>query len=383
MPHWFGYITQVIHIDPGFCNKSVFRADLLYIISRTPAHPYIVNKDFLSGQCYSRVDIYSVFFKCVFFIILFHYNHSRVTIYRTWSTRIQVSVLFSDSETLLRIAALITCHNRREQTLDCLSTLERCFNNAHIAPSGFLFDDGSSDGTDSAVSKHYPWMKTIRGNGDAFWSRGMHRAWLEALKEDFDAYLWLNDDVTLYEDALIRTVQQFDQARATYNSPAIYIGSMRWPHSERVAYGGLYRPSQLIQTRFRLIDPATEPKECDSMNGNYVLVPREAVQRVGILDPIYEHGLGDFDYGLRAHKAGVRLLLMPGFFGECSRNPLKGTFHDRKLTRFTRLHRLLDRRFLPPQSWFVFCYRHGGFLWPVFFVWPYLRTIFGFKSRGL
>lgn len=277
----------------------------------------------------------------------------------------------------MRIAALVTCFNRREKTLACLATLERCFRNAGVEPSGVLFDDGCTDDTAGAVQAGFPWMRVVHGDGNFFWNRGMHRAWREAMQDDFDAYLWINDDVTLYDDALARAVVQLEVARSANTVPTIVIGSMRWPDSDRVAYGGLFRPSRVFRIRLRAITPSSEPQECDTMNGNFVLVPRDVVQRVGILDPVFEHGLGDFDYGLRAFNAGCRLLVLPGYVGECPQNPLAGTFHDKSLTSFARLRRILDRQFLPPRSWLVYTYRHGGPMWPAFWVWPYLRVLLG------
>ena len=94
----------------------------------------------------------------------------------------------------MRIAAIITCHNRKDKTLACLKSL------LQIAPTidVYLTDDGSTDGTSEAVRQQCPQVQIIQGDGNLFWSRGMYIAWKEAVKSDYEYYLWLNDDVVLY-----------------------------------------------------------------------------------------------------------------------------------------------------------------------------------------
>ena len=70
----------------------------------------------------------------------------------------------------MRIAAIITCHNRKEKTLVCLKSLFQIIQNIDV----FLTDDGSTDGTSEAVKKIYPQVNIIQGDGNLFWSRGMY-----------------------------------------------------------------------------------------------------------------------------------------------------------------------------------------------------------------
>lgn len=276
-----------------------------------------------------------------------------------------------------RVVALIACFNRQAKTLGCLQCLEKAFSLAKIAPSCVVLDDGSTDGTAATVRDAFPWVHVIDGAGDLFWNRGMYEAWRCAHAEGFDAYLWVNDDVVLEADALKRALDCMAATRDKDGRPAIVVGSLRWPGTDRVAYGGVVRPNRWLRTRFRIVQPGTSATDCETMNGNFVLIPREVVDRVGLLDPAFEHGMGDFDYGLRARAAGCRVVAMPGFVGECSRNPVGGSFADLSLPRFKRFRKLLDRRFLPPRSWLHFTRRHGGVLWPAFWIWPYLRVLVG------
>ena len=101
------------------------------------------------------------------------------------------------------IAVLLTVHNRKEKTLECLSYLYQ-----QKIPEGYYFDvyltnDGCTDGTPDAVKQHYPFVNIINGDGNLYWNRGMYKAWETASStQNYDYYFWLNDDTTLKENAL-------------------------------------------------------------------------------------------------------------------------------------------------------------------------------------
>jgi len=101
-----------------------------------------------------------------------------------------------------RIAVLITCHNRKPKTLACLTALFNQTPPSSATTDVYLVDDGSTDGTAEEVHQAYPQVKILQGDGSLFWNGGMRKAFSEALKYDYDYYLWLNDDTILYPEAI-------------------------------------------------------------------------------------------------------------------------------------------------------------------------------------
>ncbi|HEU4556594.1 MAG TPA: glycosyltransferase family 2 protein [Longimicrobium sp.] len=274
--------------------------------------------------------------------------------------------------TTARIAAVLTCHNRRERTLECLRSLR-----AQQAEPGRLFelvvhlvDDGSTDGTGEAVGREFPEATVIAGNGDLYWAGGMRRAMESALPGAYDYYLWLNDDTRL-DDGAVATLLR-THARVSGGAAAIVVGSIRDPATGALSYGGVVRVSRLRPMLFRRVQPRPEPQRCDTMNANAVLVPAAVVERVGNLDRAFVHATADFDYGLRARRQGVEIWTTPEFVGECSPNPV-APWDNPALTLRQRWKHLTGAKGLPPRAWRVFARRHGGPLWPVYWAAPYLR----------
>lgn len=80
----------------------------------------------------------------------------------------------------VKIAILMTVHNRKQKTLACI---QKIFNNSTQDDIVcYLVDDGCTDGTKEAVAKLYPKVKVIKGDGYLFWNRGMFLAWEIAKK---------------------------------------------------------------------------------------------------------------------------------------------------------------------------------------------------------
>lgn len=275
----------------------------------------------------------------------------------------------------------MTCFNRRDTTLVCLHSLEVARSAARVEAKVFLVDDGCTDGTREAVVSRFPATSVLPG-GDLFWNRGTHRAFAAAMVEGYDYYLWLNDDTRLHPDSLVRLLGTHRSISERLGPLLIVVGSVCDAQSGRPTYGGMVRPAWWKRTRLELRVPGPEPIECETMNGNCVLIPRAVADRVGNLDPVFEHAMGDTDYGLRARALGVRIFMAPGFVGTCARDSSIGTFKDTTLPLSQRWRLIRSRKGLPEQSWLHYTRRHAGPLWFLFFAWPYLRVVLSSLFRG-
>jgi len=280
-----------------------------------------------------------------------------------------------------RLAVILTCFNRKQKTLDCLNAVAASTGIEHVQLAAVLVDDGSTDGTAEAVREAFPWVKVVSTNDNLFWCRGMHRAFDIALQGDHDYYLWLNDDTSLHPDALSRLLACESSLRTQYGKPAIVVGSTVDATTGALTYGGSVQASGLKRTKFIRVTPTDAPQRCDAMNGNIVLVPRDAAQLVGNLDPVFEHAMGDTDYALRARQLGVGVWVGPGVYGICDSNPSTGTFMDASLPLGRRWKQMMSRKGLPWRSWLVLTRRHTGLLWPLYFSWPYLRVVLNMGQR--
>ncbi len=273
------------------------------------------------------------------------------------------------------LIAVLTSFNRRAATLACLGRFDAAARQAGVEPHAVLMDDGSTDGTAAAVREQYPWVEVLVGDGSLFWNRGMHHAQARAMERGADYLLWLNDDTELLPDSIIRLLETERALRKKHGQPVMVVGSTADREIGRLTYGGHVAPQRWRPFSYQSAWHATEPVECHAMNGNVVLIPMQIAQAIGNLDPVFEHAMGDTDYALRVRAKGFRVFVAPGFVGHCSNNPALGTYRDTNLPLSVRWKKIMSRKGLPPRSWRHFTRRHGGLVWPIYFVWPYFKLI--------
>lgn len=274
------------------------------------------------------------------------------------------------------VALLLTCYNRKKSTLICLKSIYKQNPIEGLQKKIILVDDGSTDGTAESVSKNYPDIHIITGNGNLFWNGGMHLAMKTAMLEGYSYYLWLNDDVKLYPKALSTLYSTYKQLCSKGYQNSIVVGSTQDEKTGETTYGGSVKSSKWHPLRFRLVTPEEKLISCDNFNGNIVFIPDVVVKTVGNLDPEFHHQGGDHDYALRAKKLGSTIWVAPGYLGTCSRNEYKVFWQQPGLSLNERIKKMTNIKALPPHKRKVYMKRHGGFLWPLWWVAPYIKIIF-------
>ena len=248
---------------------------------------------------------------------------------------------------MYRVAVLITFHNRKESTLQCLKSLDQAVH-ADAEFSVYACDDGSSDGTTEAIRLLFPSVNIICGDGSLYWNRGMLKVWEESVQQDYDYYLWLNDDTVV-------DVNFWDEMMSSTRAsaaPVVVSGLIADANTGKIIYGGTGLLGTLIQAN-------AEDRTIKNLNGNMVLVPREVVTKVGLLDSRLHHDLGDVDYGYRVKAAGFHLVTtrQATGYGVSNNYCRVRKWNVAMWTRFKRLYSPLGA---DPRLIFYFKKKHFG-----------------------
>ena len=213
----------------------------------------------------------------------------------------------------MRVAVLITCHNRKAATVDCLN---RLLPQLGEEDKVFLVDDGSVDGTGDAVRSNFSKVHVIDGDGSLFWAKGMRKAWEAAVagRQDWDGFLWLNDDTELSSDAIAKILVANDGKK-------IVVGELENAKGE-IVYG---------------------LREGGLFTGNCVFVPRKIYERMGIICGDYSHAWADYDYAMMAKRADIGVV-SAGVIGKAEGHPNRPSLRGMSLRQ--RLFSLRD-----PKGW--------------------------------
>ena len=249
----------------------------------------------------------------------------------------------------MSIAVLMTCYDRVETTLRCLRTLFAQELPTDWTLDVWLVDDASPDRTGEKVKAAFPQVNVIQSPGGLYWCKGMRLAWDTAAKaKDYDAYLWLNDDVMLEPGALRGLADDV----AEVGDGTIFVGAMRTESGE-IAYGMGGGPDGKLR-------PNGRPQPAMGfMSGNFVWVPRKVFCAIGPIYGGYSHGFGDYDYGWLADRHGIARCLCSQVVGGCPQQPERYR-HVAGRPFVERLKTLFDRKGFPIRDNFIYQCRRKG-----------------------
>lgn len=248
------------------------------------------------------------------------------------------------------IAVLLTVFNRKDKTLMCLERLYGQLPTDGCQVDVWLTDDGCTDGTPEAVAERFPEVNIIHSKGDLFWNRGMWTAWDTAAKaKDYDFYLWLNDDTFVYGNMLNALVE----AAAETEEQAIIVGATEDCAHTCITYGGRLSGGMIPQ-------PDGTLREVDYFNGNIVLIPQSAYRALGNLDYYFTHSKGDFDYGMRAKEAGIKMYQAGEILGECDAHETIDKWCNPEVPLLQRWRAMNRPNGMPPKETFHLDLKHKG-----------------------
>lgn len=235
----------------------------------------------------------------------------------------------------MEIAVLLTCHNRRVKTKNCLQSLKEALavyaNEAKekVCIEIFLTDDGCTDGTAEVARGVFADDKVLhilQGDGNLFWAGGMRFCWREAMKRhtEWDYYLLLNDDTELMPNVFAELFGAERFAMEHYGKEGIVSGiTCAKDDPTKLTYGGDVWVNRFLSTKRRL-EPNGEPQLCDFTNANIMLVPMSVVDRIGIFYDGFQHGKADNDYANTARKYSIPVVLTANFCGRCDNDHVDG-----------------------------------------------------------
>lgn len=213
----------------------------------------------------------------------------------------------------VKVAVLMTCRNRKVLTVGCL---KRLLPQIGEAAKVFLVDDGSTDGTRDAIRNASQKVHVVDGDGSLYWAKGMRKAWEAAVagRQDWDGFLWLNDDTELSSDAIAKMLAANDGER-------IVVGELENDKGE-IVYG---------------------LREGGLFTGNCVFVPRKIYERMGMICGDYSHAWADYDYAMMAKRADIGVV-SAGVIGKAEGHPNRPSLRGMSLRQ--RLFSLRN-----PKGW--------------------------------
>lgn len=272
------------------------------------------------------------------------------------------------------IYILMTTHNRKEKTLNCVMSLKRALERQIAKGNRIVLldaDAASSDGTPEMLEGLKDRVFDVKVMGipsESYWNTGMRIAMKRAARmaADDDLIMLINDDVIFYDGAADKMIKLLKEksADAVVGAFCDSLGSM--------SYGGVKQKSRHF-ARFELIKPGKD-KLCDTFNCNCLIMKKSVMMQTGNLDKKYTHSMGDYDYGLKMKRKGLKVISSEEYAGCCDDNDRKGSWMDRDLPISERIRLKESPKGLPYRDWYHFIRKNYGLLPALYHsATPYIR----------
>lgn len=207
------------------------------------------------------------------------------------------------------VALVVPVHNGIEDTLEFLESLREV---TYPRYRVIIVDDGSTDGTSAAVTRAYPEVVLLGGDGNLWWSASMNLGIRKAQELGADYVLLGDNDVRVHPEFLSELVGTAERNPRSLVTSKVYL----YHDPETILEAGW--EVDWLKGGFRAIgsdeiDRGQYDEEHDVKSGSTgVLVRTAYFADVGLFDekcfPLY---WADVDLLYRAYKKGYRIIYQP------------------------------------------------------------------------
>jgi GT2 family glycosyltransferase len=210
------------------------------------------------------------------------------------------------------VAIIVLTWNQRDLTLDCLTSLTEMDYPSDCVQI-IVVDNGSRDDTVATVRARFPQVTVLENGDNLGFAEGNNVGIRYALQGPAEYIMLLNNDTVVDKQMLTELLTVMKQCsdvgivgpKILYFKPSDVI----WSAGSRIDWhnGGCIR--------LQADEPDTRIKEqcleVDFIPGCAILLRRQVIEQIGLLDPRFFIYYEETDWCVRAHRAGWRIVYVP------------------------------------------------------------------------
>ena len=205
--------------------------------------------------------------------------------------------------------------NNYRDTAECLGSLSGVrYPNYRV----ILIDNASTDGSRQRLAREYPWAIHLANSRNLGFAGGSNVGIRYAMDQDGDYVFLVNNDAIVDPAVISELVKTAESdGRIGIVGPAIYSHADRrvfWAAGmEKNVPDGKIFPQYLMRGKGS-IDRGQygDVEDVEMINGCALMIRREAIEKVGLLDEKFFLYNEDTDWNDRAASAGYRIVYVPG-----------------------------------------------------------------------
>jgi GT2 family glycosyltransferase len=212
------------------------------------------------------------------------------------------------------LSIIIVNWNTKNLLIQCLESIFRTAGEVDLEV--FVVDNGSTDGSGRAVKERFPDVKVIENQRNV----GFARANNQALRISKGKYLLLLNPDAQVKGKVIEELISFMEAHSKVGISGVQLLNPNGSKQNSIANFPSLTTEFLNKSLLRRLFPKkfpgkeredSEPIEVDSVIGACLMVRRDALEQVGLLDEDYFLFLEETDWCYRMRRAGWKVYHVP------------------------------------------------------------------------
>lgn len=209
-----------------------------------------------------------------------------------------------------KVAIILVNYNGKEYIKECIESIQAIdYKNYKI----IVVDNNSTDDSLVYLKSLGNEIKLIEAKENGGFSFGNNLGIKYAIENGFEYFLLLNNDTLVKRDFLSKMLESFNR-----NPDAGIVGAkiMYYPEKNRIWFGG----GDVSWTRFRVVHnhiKETDNGQCNAeveinfMTGCAMLISKEVIEKVGLLDEEYFMYCEDLDYSFKVLDNNFKIIFNP------------------------------------------------------------------------
>jgi len=207
------------------------------------------------------------------------------------------------------VAVIIPVFNKMELTRDCLASIAKYYPEA-VAPEVIVFDNASSDGTQSYLAeaqREYEWLKVVRSAVNLGFAGACNKG---AELADADILVFLNNDTIVLPLWLEKMLDRI-------NDPDVgMVGSKLIYPDGTIQHAGIVFSADANPTHVHHLSHHSDAavnrmKEYPAVTGACIMIKRGLFMEVGCMDRTYPMYYEDVDLCFKVREKGLKIVYQP------------------------------------------------------------------------
>ncbi|MDD5772191.1 MAG: glycosyltransferase family 2 protein [bacterium] len=211
----------------------------------------------------------------------------------------------------IKVYIIILNWNQKEDTLICLNSVKKLkYDNYEV----IVVDQNSKDGSKEAIKKDYPWVDLIENDDNLGFVEGNNVGIRKVLDiEKYSYFFILNNDTVVDPDCLDVLVNKAEKDKNIgIAGPKVFYFD---PPNMIFSAGAMIdlKHFEIHHRHEKELDKEDEtaPIEVDYISGCSLLIKKEVIDKIGLMDPRFFIYYEETDWCYRTRRAGYKVLYIP------------------------------------------------------------------------